>query len=106
MPQPLGPTATPGEGGPPLRIAVKFRTRVPASPLELPGLQAFLKEVGFKGTLRVLPLVESLSPERLAALVERARHNDPSYDPPDFSLWKQIVSPPGAETSTSGPAFE
>lgn len=61
----------------------------------MPGLRAFLKESGFVGELRTLPLIESLSPERLAAFVERARHNDPSYDPPDFSLWKQIVSPPG-----------
>jgi hypothetical protein len=33
----------------------------------------------------------------LSALITRAQHNDPTYIPPDFSLWKQMTVPPGVD---------
>jgi hypothetical protein len=41
-----------------------------------------------------MPLVESVAPRRLAELVDRARRNDPEYQPADFSAWFQVVCPP------------
>ena len=38
----------------------------------------------------VLPLINSLSPERLAELVQRAVELDPAYVPADFGSWFQV----------------
>lgn len=82
--------------GYPLRIAVKLNDRAPKPPRELVGLKAFLERSGqARGTLRLLPLVESLEPKQIAELVDRARRNDPEYEPADFSTWFQVVCPPG-----------
>jgi len=39
---------------------------------------------------QVLPLITTLSPERLDALVEKATKLDPTYEPTDFKTWYQV----------------
>jgi serine protease len=80
----------------PIRIALKLKYRGAAPPQELSGLKTFLERVGYKGAApRLTPLVESLDTEKIAELVGRARRNDPSYVPADFSTWFQIIPPQG-----------
>lgn len=38
----------------------------------------------------VLPLITSLSPEKIAEMVKRATELDPTYVPTDFSAWYQV----------------
>jgi len=84
--------------GYPLRIAVKFNDRAPKPAQEFGGVEAFLKRAGqTRGTLRLLPLLESVEPKQLAEFVDRARRNDPEYKPADFSVWFQVVCPEGID---------
>jgi hypothetical protein len=73
-----------------LRIAVKLKSRAQKHLKEMRGLQVMGKK---EGTFRWLPLIESVSPERLAEMIEKARQNNPSAELPDFSFWYQIISP-------------
>jgi serine protease len=80
----------------PIRIAVKLKYRGEAPPQELSGLRTFLARVGYTGAApRLMPLVESLETAQMVELVGRARRNDPTYVPADFSTWFQIVPPKG-----------
>ena len=84
--------------GYPLRVAVKFNDRGPPPSRTFRGLKSFLQTAGHAdGTLELLPLIESLSPERLAGLIDRARQRDPDYAPADFSRWFQVVTPPDVD---------
>jgi serine protease len=38
----------------------------------------------------IAPLITSVAPEKLAALVKRATELDPAYEPVDFSTWYQV----------------
>jgi serine protease len=79
---------------PPIRIALKLKYRSASPPQELRGLRTFLEQVGHKGAApRLVPLVESLDAGKIAELVGRARHNDPTYQAAEFSTWFQIVPP-------------
>ena len=73
-------TTTPAEPHePPIRIALKLKYRSASPPQELSGLRTFLEQVGHKGAApRLVPLVESLDAGKIAELVSRARHNDPT----------------------------
>jgi hypothetical protein len=88
-------TTTPSEPHePPIRIALKLKYRSASPPRELSGLRTFLEQVGHKGAApRLVPLVESLDAGKIAELVGRARHNDPTYQAAEFSTWFQIVPP-------------
>src|SRR5262245_41136972 len=88
-------TAQSEESNYPLRIAVKLRRWVTKPPQELAGLEKFLEEAGVRDSLRLLPLIESLEPQQIAELIDRAVRNDPKYEPADFSSWLQIVCPSG-----------
>jgi hypothetical protein len=41
----------------------------------------------------VLPLITSLTPEKLSEMVQRAIELDPTYEPADFSAWFQVQFP-------------
>lgn len=73
-----------------LRIAVKLSGGAQKRPRELRGLGGLGK---WKGTLPLLPLIESVEPGRLAELLEKAHRMDPEASLPDFSSWGQIVTP-------------
>jgi len=75
---------------------VKLNDRAPKPLNDLGGLEKFLEEQSGRpgGTLRLLPLVESLDPKRLVELAHRARRTDPEVQLPDFSSWYQVVCPP------------
>jgi serine protease len=85
------------KGPSPLRIALKLSNPAPRNLKELRVPEKLLaEELGRPiGTLPLLPLVESVKPERLAEMVERARRADPrvEFDPPDFSRWHQVECP-------------
>ncbi|RYO77683.1 hypothetical protein DL764_010192 [Monosporascus ibericus] len=48
----------------------------------------------------VLPLITSLTPEKLAEMVQRASELDPTYEPVDFSTWYQIQFPESTEDAS------
>ena len=52
-----------------------------------PSIGSAKRDVDFK----VLPLITSLSPEKIAEMVERATKLDPTYEAPDFGAWFQVV---------------
>lgn len=54
-----------------------------------PGTGNAKRDVDFK----VLPLITSLSPEKLAEMVKRATELDPTYVPTDFGAWFQVQFP-------------
>jgi hypothetical protein len=83
------------------RVAIKLKEQAGAPPETLAGLEAFFERTT-RSTIapKLLPLFESLKPEQIAELVERARRNDPDYQPPDFSLWRQIACPDRVEADT------
>jgi hypothetical protein len=74
-----------------LRIAVKLNNRARKSPSELSGLGG----LGKRGSVRLLPLIESVEPGRLEELIEKAHRMDPEARLPDFSSWFQVVTPEG-----------
>src|SRR5215470_6650838 len=83
----------------PLRIAIKLNERAPKQLTDLADAEKFLGEKLGRpvGTLRVLPLIESLDAKRLADMVSRARQADRGVElsPPDFSTWRQVICPVG-----------
>jgi hypothetical protein len=78
---------------------VKLNDRAPKPLNDLGGLEEFLEEKSGHpgGTLRLLPLVESLDLKRLGELAHRARRTDPESQLPDFSSWYRVVCPPGID---------
>jgi serine protease len=75
-----------------LRIAVKLKTGAGNGLKELASLDG----LGKRGkTLRLLPLIESVEPNRLHELMDKARHNHPDAEIPDFFSWYQTISPAG-----------
>jgi hypothetical protein len=81
----------------PLRIAIKFKSGGGELPQQLDGWRASLKGTAKAlAPLRLLPLFESQDLDRLSRLIDRARRNDPHYEPPDFSAWLQVETPAGA----------
>lgn len=82
----------------PLNIAVKFRTEGRRPPTTLRGVEGLLERSKLAAApLAVRPLFESSSSERLDDLVERARRNDPTYEPADFKFWTQVTCPDDLE---------
>ena len=80
------------------RIAVKFTERFQPPVSDRPSQEGYWKALlersglaGEFGALELLPLFESLSPERLSELIDRARQIDPDYVPARFDLWFQVV---------------
>lgn len=57
------------------------------------GWQDARRSTNFK----VLPLITSLSTERLAEMVQQAVENDSTYKPVDFSTWYQVQFPQSTE---------
>jgi serine protease len=86
------------------RIAVKFAERFALPKSDRPRLDYWngllVRGLGDEfGALELLPLIESLSPEKLAGLIDRAREIDPSYDPARFDLWFQVVCPANVDAN-------
>jgi len=80
------------------RVAVKFKDHVPSSVSDLPSVRSYFKRIDLEfPTQPFLPLIGRVGETGLNALVERARRNNPSYKPTDFSLWKQVTVPRGAD---------
>jgi Subtilase family len=81
----------------PLRIAVKLNERASAERTELAEVKKLLEEYLGRavGTLPLLPLIESVDPTRLNEMTDRAMRADRGLElsPPDFSRWRQIVTP-------------
>jgi serine protease len=83
----------------PLRIALRFtdhgnrRLREEELYRQLPELAANRS----LAKLELMPLIESVKPERLAELVDAARERDPDYQPEDFGAWFQVVCPAEAD---------
>jgi len=85
----------------PLNIAVKFRTEGRRPPTALRGVEAFLERSKLAAApLAVRPLFESSSIQRLDDLIERARRNDPTYEPTDFRFWTQVTCPEDLEAES------
>jgi serine protease len=78
-----------------LRLAVKLKSSEKRIE-KLDGWQRDLEmtEQQFE-PLALMPLIESLSQERIAQLVDQARSNDPNFVDPNFSSWFQVVTPKG-----------
>ncbi|MEP7220199.1 MAG: hypothetical protein ABI876_14845 [Bacteroidota bacterium] len=88
------------------RIAVKFRDPVPPPSNDYGALRSFLQSVGVaSGTLRMLPLVESLDKGRLGALIDRAVAADPTYRPANFQAWQQAICPDDVDADKLADAF-
>ena len=82
----------------PLRLAIKFNERAPRPAEDFRGGDAFLRQAGHTpGSLRLMPLIESIEPEQLTAFVDRARRNHLEYEPTNFSLWFQVECPEGID---------
>jgi hypothetical protein len=81
------------------RIAVKFAERYQAPEGGRSLQERYWKAVLDRSSLRefgefeLLPLIESLSPDRLDNLIDKAREADPDYVPARFDLWFQLVCP-------------
>ena len=96
-----GDKALAGEGA--LRIAVKFNDRSvgghdPRTSEKVMTLVAErIRSASGIPDLQIETLFESVKPEKLADLVERARRLDPAYEPANFGSWFQVVSPPSVE---------
>src|SRR5262245_55433555 len=91
------------EGNGQLRLAVRLGRRMlePAGATAAPrDWSGFVKASGLEdafGELRLVPLFESVSAERLQQLVDQARNTDPGYEPADFSAWFQVVPAAGVD---------
>lgn len=82
----------------PLSIAVKFRAIGDKPPSALRGVEGLLDRTRHGAEpLKIKPLFESSSRSRLDELVERARRNDPTYEPTDFNFWTQVTCPEDVE---------
>jgi hypothetical protein len=77
-----------------LRIALKLRERTEEWPRGLDKMAGLGKQ---GGTIRLLPLVQSLKPERLCELMEKARAMDPEAKLQDFFTWYQFSPPAGLD---------
>src|SRR5882762_2541190 len=90
-----------GEPLQPLRIAIKLNHRIGKPPQHLTGLERFLAQAGQAGGgLAIAPLIESLEPQRLGALVDGARRMHGDDGVPDFALGsKPSVQPASTLTS-------
>jgi hypothetical protein len=86
------------KGDEPLRVALRFsdhsnrRLRTDELQLRLPALAP-----DSLADLKLMPLIESLTPDRLSELVDAARERDPEYEPEDFGAWFQVVCPAEAD---------
>lgn len=84
----------------PLRIAIKFKRGGGEPPQQLEGWHASLEGTAKAlAPLRLFPFFDSQDLERLSRLIDRARRNDPAYEPPDFSAWLQVETPAGANAN-------
>jgi Subtilase family len=80
----------------PLRIAIELKSGVGKPQQQLDGWQASLEGTAKQlAPLRLLPLFESQ--DSIDQLVDRARRNDPAYEPADFSAWFQVETPAGVK---------
>ncbi len=78
----------------PLRIAIELKSGGGKPQQQLDGWQASLEGTAKQlAPLRLLPLFESQ--DSIDQLVDRARRNDPDYEPADFSAWFQVETPAG-----------
>jgi serine protease len=86
------------KGDEPLRVALRFsdhsnrRLRTDELQLRLPALGP-----DSLADLKLMPLIESLTPDRLSERVDAARERDPEYEPEDFGAWFQVVCPAEAD---------
>jgi subtilase family protein len=86
------------------RVAIKFgdQVQIPmgqdsGQPIEWPQSLDRSALIEAFGDLRLLPLIESMTPVRLAELIDLARSRDPEYDPASFSAWYQVICPPDSD---------
>ncbi|HSY50612.1 MAG TPA: S8 family peptidase [Thermoanaerobaculia bacterium] len=81
-----------------VKIVLKFRERLSNSERLGTLLQNVVERAGIAaGDMRLRPLVESLAPRELDALIDRARRLDSEYKPVDFSVWFQADVPTSAD---------